>query len=67
MLVSKINMEQLQLINDKLKNKKEYKFMLDRLEHSIIIIKKDQIEYVNDSFLSQFQNLINKYVNDENK
>lgn len=52
MLVQKINFEQLQLINDKLKNKEEYKFMLDRLEHSIIIIQKDQIEYVNDSFLS---------------
>ena len=38
-------------LNEKLKNEEEYKFMLDKLEHSIIIIKNDQIEFVNNSFL----------------
>ena len=35
--------------------------MLDKLEHSIIIIKNDQIEFVNNSFLVHFQNLISRY------
>ena len=39
-------------LDEKLKNEEEYKFMLDKLEHSIIIIKKDQIEFVNHTFLS---------------
>ena len=35
--------------------------MLDKLEHSIIIIKNDQIEFINNSFLTHFQNLISQY------
>lgn len=48
-------------IHEKLESKEEYKFILDRLEHSIIIIQNGQIEFVNDLFLSQFQGLINLY------
>jgi len=40
-LVQKFNIEFLHQIYEKLKNKEEYKFMLDRLEHSIIIIQDD--------------------------
>ena len=39
MLVAKVNNEFIEEIYEKLKSKSEYKFILDRLEHSIIIIK----------------------------
>lgn len=42
----------------KLQNKEEYKFMIDRLEHSILIINDHQIEFVNTKFLNQFKDLI---------
>ena len=48
-------------MHEKLKNKEEYKFMIDRLEHSIIIIQDEQIEFANNSFLNQFQSLISLY------
>lgn len=35
--------------------------MIDRLEHSIIIIQDGQVEYTNDRFLHQFQEAINRY------
>jgi hypothetical protein len=40
-LIQKINIEFLYQIYEKLKNEEEYKFMLDKLEHSIIIIQDD--------------------------
>ena len=50
-LVLKVNNEFVEEIYEKLKSKEEYRFILDKLEHSIIIIKDNQIEFVNDRFL----------------
>lgn len=58
-----MNKEYLDEMYVKLKNKEEYKFFLDRLEHSIIIIDKNQIEFINSKFLRQFQYLIEYYDN----
>ena len=38
----------------KLENKEEYKQIIDRLEHSILIKDGHQIEFVNTKFLNQF-------------
>lgn len=47
----KANTEFIDGIYEKLKSKEEYKFILDRLEHSIIIIQNGQIEFANDRFI----------------
>lgn len=59
--VISFNKEYLDEVQVKLTNEKEYKFILDRLEYSIIIIEKNQIEFVNDKFLTQFHGLIQQY------
>ena len=53
-LLGKVNEMLVEGICDKLQSKEEYKFVIDRLVHSMIIIKNDQIEYTNDRFLVQF-------------
>ena len=50
----KANTEFIDGMYEKLKSKEEYKFILDRLEHSIIIIQNGQIEFANDRFIDQF-------------
>ena len=57
-LSAKVNNEFLDQICLKLKNKEEYKFIIDRLEYSIIMVENDQIEFVNCKFLNQFKDLI---------
>ena len=50
--ISKINNEFIEQAIHKLKTKEEYKFILDRLEHSIITVQNGQIEFVNTKFLN---------------
>ena len=47
----------------KLETKEEYKQIIDHLEHSILNIYDDQIEFVNSKFLNQFQDII-RYQNE---
>lgn len=57
----KVNGSYIEGLHEKLQSKEEYKFILDKLEHSIIVIQDGQVEFVNDRFLNQFQGLINLY------
>ena len=42
-ILAKVNRSFIKEVVHKMKNKEEYKFILDRLEHSIIMVENDQI------------------------
>ena len=50
--VNKVSNDFIEEFHAKLHGKELYKFILDRLEHSIVIIQDDQIEFINDRFLN---------------
>ena len=52
--MAKINSEFIDQVVHKLNTKEEFKFIIDRLEHSIIMVENDKIEFVNGKFLNQF-------------
>ena len=52
---AKVNREFIKEVINKLISKEEYKFILDHLEHSIILVENDQVEFVNSKFLNQFK------------
>ena len=52
--MAKINNEFIDQVVHKLNTKEEFKFIIDRLEHSIIMVENDKIEFVNGKFLNQF-------------
>ena len=57
----KVNYEFMDATFANLVAQQEYKFILNKLDYSIIILKDDQIEFVNDRFIYQFERLINHY------
>lgn len=52
--LQRVNFEHMDELSSKIVNKQEYKYIIDRLEHSIVIIADDQIDFVNSKFLNQF-------------
>ena len=59
--LNKENMEFIDEVYEKLKSKEEFKFILDKLDYSIIIIDGNKTDFVNTKFLHTFKSQIIDY------
>ena len=59
--MNKVNNEFIDEVFEKLRGKEEYKFILDKLDYSIIIVDDNQTDFVNDKFLHLFKGHIRSY------
>ena len=51
-ILQRVNFDYMDELQKKVKNMEEHKYIIDRLENSIIIIDDHQIEFVNTKFLN---------------